>query len=1059
MRTWIRGLTLGVLAVGAVASSPSAQVTSGSLAGQVTDQTGSPVSQAIVTVLHVPTGTRTLVRTGEGGRWTAANLRPGGPYTVTIAAIGYRPVTRQNLTITLGSTTPLAVVMEQSVTQLAEVVVVGEKSGPETQTGSLTKVDIERLTTVPTVTRSVQDLTRLTPTATGNTFAGSNYRYNNLTIDGAVSNDAFGFSPSSGTATGQLPTGTPGAMARTQPISTDAIDQLTVAMAPYDVKVGNFTGASINAVTRAGTNDPRGSLYLFGRNASVVGSGLSGGLPGAFHEYQVGGSVGGPLAKDKAFFFVNTEVARRNDPVLFAPGSPGTLLTSAVAQQIVDSLRLFAARGGLADYDAGTIGVYSNPANSTKLFGRLDFNLGGKNVLTVRDNFVSGYAGNLERGAASNKLSAQDYRHHSTTNTLVAELKSQLGSALSNSFLVGLSTVSDRRDPAGARFPQIEIQDLQYGTVFAGTDREASVWAQKTRTLELTDNLTWARGAHTITLGTHNEFYRIQYTFLNAYNGRWQYPNLTAFFQQRPNRVRATYSLSDNSLEAVQAAPGADFTVVMPSAYLQDDIALGDRLKVSPGIRVEAMSTTTPSLHPGVAATSALASYTSSYGTSITIAPRLGFNWQPLRSGALTVRGGAGVFQGRMPFVWFANPILNNGLGSANVDVRPTSVVPLIPDPEQQRTLNTTPVFEINTIDNAFVMPRIWRGSLGTDIHLPKGFDLTLEGSYTGVLKDVAFTNEGLTAPVGALAGADNRPVYASGAAARVNPDFSAVYVLKNTNKGYRYNLTGELRKQLGGAVDLSTAYTYGMAKDLANGQRNSFQSNWEFNQAVTPNSPALSLSNYDLRHRVLATVDFRHDWSSALGTSVSFFFSAQSGSPFSYVYSGDLNRDGSSNNDLIFVPADQSQILLTPSSRPASNPDTRTAAEIWQQLDAFLSADPYLKTRRGKYAERNGGRTPWNNRLDLHVAQDVRLGAGGQGSEFEITADVINFGNMLSGSWGKQYFVPNNSNQNVPLLAVRSGNAPGTQPVFSYEPVTKPYQVDDFLSRWQAQFGVRWRF
>ena len=1066
-------------------TSLQAQITSGSITGTVTDSaTGKRIPEAGVIVIHQPTGARTELKSTSDGRFVASNLRPGGPYTVTVRMIGYRPIHRNDVHVTLGDATAIAFELAPSIVQLEEVNVVAQREEVVQKSGPTLAIPQVKITSIPSVGRSLQDLTRLSPEGTGIVFGGSNYRYNNLTIDGAVSNDAFGFSQSSGQATGSVPTGTPGGLSRTQPISLDAIEAVTVKLAPFDAKIGNFTGGSINAVTRGGTNKTSLSVYSFGRNASVVGDGISGNLPHEFKEVQVGGRLGGAFKKDKAFYFVNGEITRRDDPVLFAPGSAGARLTAAQADQIAATTIQYAANAGYASYDPGNVTDYIVPANSEKVFGRLDFNLSNRHSLTIRDNYVNATAGNLERGTSLTKLASADFNHLSHTNSLVTQLKSRVGNSANNDLILGFSLVSDKRVPFGqfdARnqiFPQIEIVDGSFGQLNLGSDRESAVYRQKTRTLEFSDNLTWNLGRHTLTIGTHNELYRVRYTFANSYNGRWQYPSLAAFLAEKPSRIRATYALGDNSLDAVVNTPGADFKVFNPTAYLQDEIAITKTLKLTPGVRFEATFTDTPTQQDGFhgfgsqvngVTTQPFSSYRNTYGSSFTVAPRLGFFFDPKQDGSLVIRGGAGIFQGRMPFAWFAYPFLNIGIYSANVDFRPAynatlTKVPLIADPTQQRNINTLygvgNQFEINLIDNHFVQPRVARFNLGTDFPLGAGLKGSVEGTYTKVMKDILFQNLETPAPAGNFGGADTRPFYGAtrlngpnGSNSATSNPYSSVFLLTNTTKGYRYNITGTLQKainigQLTG-IDLSTAYTYGESKDAANGQRNSFQSNWEYNQQVTPNLAVLTYSNFDTRHRVLATTSFRHDWGTRASTRLSLVYSASSGTPFSYVYNNDLNNDGSSNNDLIFVPKDASQITLTTNN--------------WDALDAFIKSDPYLEAHRGKYTERNGPRTPWNQRLDLKLVQDIAFIGGSSPHSFQLTMDILNFSNMLSQSWGKQYYVPNLNNQDVfSGLSFTGSRTAGTAPSFSFAPPTagtKPYQIDDFTSRWQMQLGLRYIF
>lgn len=1039
-------VTLALLCVNTV----SAQVTSGTLTGTAKDNNGNGIANASVTVVYLPTSQKIITRTNETGKFTVANLKPGYPYGLYVVALGYRPKSFTDIFIDLGKTTERNVTLDKAVVELQGIQVTADNQAQARKEGSVVRLNREKVEALPTLSRSLQDMTRMTPQGNGVSFAGSNYRYNNLTIDGATSNDAFGFSQSSGQSTASVPTGTPGSLSRTQPISLDAIEQVEVVIAPYDVKIGNFTGGSVNAVTRSGTNKTQGSVYSFGRIPEMIGDGVSGPIPPTFREVQTGLRIGGPIVKNKLFYFTNIEVSRRIDPVLFQPGTSGAFLTKEVAQLVSDSLVTFAARSGVPNFDAGTYGIYSIPANNEKYFGRLDWNL-GNSILTLRSNYVNASAGNLERGQSLNKLASQDFTHFSRNSNTVAELKSQLGVGVSNSALVGYSLVQDHRIPYGNTFaPQIEIQDIQYGQVNAGADREGVVYGTRVRTIELTDNLTWALNRHTITAGTHNEFYNVQYTFVNGYAGRWQYANLASFLANRPNRIRATFDLTNNSLDYVTKNPGANFNIAVPSVYLQDEMALTDKLKVTAGIRadwnimdtpVQANEFTNLTLTDGSKPYSTI---TNNYGTSLLVAPRTGFIYETKH---VTARGGIGFFQGRMPFAWYAYPFIHNGLVVGNIDVRPTTTVPLIVDPLRQKTLSSTTTYEMNVIENNYVQPQMRRSNLALDIKLPSKTLLVLDWTYTKTLNDIVFTNIGLPAPAGNLGGADTRPIYTSTRlSTTVNNPYTSVFALNNTTLGYRYNVTANLSKKWNN-FDAMTAYSYGQSKDLANGQRNSFQSHVEYNQLVKGNQYDLTWSNFDVRHRVVTNASW--NWKN---TNVSAVYTGASGSPFSYVYSGDLNGDGSSHNDLLYIPRNSNEITLVPSARASGQSDTRTAAQIWADLDKFISNEPYLSKHRGEYAQRNGARTPWNHRLDMRVTQNLTR-------NIQSTLDILNVGNMLNNAWGKYYFVPNLNNQNVYPIQYRAGRAVGATPSFSFDPIKTTYQVDDLMSRWQMQAGLRFNF
>lgn len=1044
----------------------TAQITTSALTGRITEPQGQPAPGVTVVATHVPTGARYGAVTADDGRYALANLRAGGPYRVETRRIGYRPETQDDVFLSLGTTQRLDFVLSDAATTLGTVTVTALPGSvfDRERTGPQTNVDRRAIENLPSLSRSLQDMTRLTPQGNAGSFGGTNYRYNNITIDGAASNDVFSFSNSYGGVSGTGPQGTPGAGAKAQPISLDAIDEVQVVLAPFDVKLGNFTGASINAVTRSGTNDVAGSVYSFGRNQRLTGRSADAtrtAIPN-YTDYQYGGRIGGPIVRDKAFYFLNAEIARRNEPLQFAPGDPGTLLTAAQAQTISDTLR---ARLGS---DAGSFGPYNIRANSTKLFGRVDMNLSEANKLSLRHSYLGADAGQLTRGLLNINFASQDFAQRNSTNSTVAELNTTLASGVANTLIASASFTRDHRDPVGTILPQIEINGTGGSSIILGTNREAAIFKINTNVLELTDNLTVTRGRNNFTLGTHNEAYGIQYYFQNAWNGRWQYSSLANFNANRPSRIRGTYMLGDNSYGSVSNTPSADFRVIWPSGYIQDEITVTDRLRVTPGLRVDMpIFPNRPNPNAAFLATSyngtqPFAKYTErNIGGNVYVAPRISFNYDIRGDQTLQLRGGSGVFTGRIPFAWLAYAYYNNGVRFNNVDCRPgptsgcagnSATVPLVPG-ERLSTLQSG-VYEMNLIDNRFRLPTVERSSLGIDYKLGEATILTFEGSYTKSLQDVKFLNIGLKDSTG-TSPIDGRPIFlGSPTQLRVNPNVTSVFLLTNTRSGDRYSLTGQATHTNGGLRG-SIAYTYGQSRDVSNGIRNSPQSNWEYNQVADPRRPGLSQSNFDIRNRVVASLLYSKAWRQGWNSGASLFYSGVSGSPFTFTYINDYNRDGSSSNDLLYVPRDEADARIVPAAG-----DTRTARQIYEQFNSFIESQPGLRNHRGQIVPRNAGRTPWNHQIDLRIFQDIPF-ATLSSNRVQLTLDVINAGALVSKTFGRQYFVPNENNYNFPTLRVTqtASAAQGSAPTgFSFDPVkdNKPYQYDPLNSRYQAQLGAR---
>jgi len=1187
IRNFFTFLVFLVLLVGARVA--SAQVTTSALAGKVVSDKGEELIGVTVVATHVPTGTKRGTATEADGGFNIPNLAPGGPYLVVVTYVGYKTQSIADVFLTLGNTTRLNLTLAPEAQALNEVVVVGNTEA--TKTGAGTTVGREAIQQLPTISRSIQDFTRLDPRNSNNSFAGSSFRYNNITLDGAVNNDAIGFSPSLGGVSGT--SGLPGSSARANPISLDAIQEIQAQVAPFDVRLGNFTGGSINAVTRSGTNDFHGSIYSFGRNQGVTGKSVDGTeskIGTDYHDYQTGFRLGGPLVKNKLFFFTNAEIARRQEPVFYGAGQPGAPVSADLAQLLANRLQTS------YNYNVGESGNYNVRANSDKVFGRLDFNVNDKTSIALRHNFIQSVATNLERNNSLFKFGSQDFEQNNVQNSTVLEVKSNFTNKIANNLILGYTNIHDYRTLLGGQasvFPFVQINNVGpsagdgvpgsstyyrgSGQLLLGSDREASIFNTRQKTFEITDNLTYYAGAHALTLGTHNELYKIDYGFINSWNGRVEYGNVSDFLNDRPSRVRGTYRVptngGDNSYDYNYNNPSASFNINMYSVYLQDEWTVTERLKVSPGIRFDLSQLPDKPLlradlvnDPANDAKTLNNTYSHTAWSELNnqifgkvqFSPRLGFNYDAKGDGTVVVRGGSGLFTGRIPFAWLGYAYYNNAVNYNSVDYNgiqglgattttsngnttvttPNRVVRLNQDPNQiYSQITQTAVTrdaagnvlstvtspynniyqpgnlaggstELNIIDNNFKMPQVWRSSLALDLKLPGGFRASVEGLYTKVLQDVKFENINLTDNVSTFATGPNQTprynvVVPAGGNARVNPKFSNAFLLTNTQDGYRYQLTGSLGKTVGNYLDLSAAYTYGQSKDISNGIRNSFQSNWELNPALNVNNPAVAYSNFDLRHRVVASINLHKTFAQRYTGFFTSVLTYASGSPFTYVYNNNFFGNGQQNVQLAYVPNSAADIVLIDAAsvtqRDANNnlvPLRSDASGAGAALDAYIGNDSYLSTRRGQYAERNGARTPWNNQADVRLMLEAKLGnlepnAAGvtaAGHSIQVSFDIINVGNLLNNSWGRQYFVPNTFNSTVGFGLNQVGFADGqgglvrnlnpvvtngvvtsttaqqaaryTTPAFTYSPLTtSPWTLDQLASRWQGQVGVRYSF
>ncbi|HVI47285.1 MAG TPA: carboxypeptidase regulatory-like domain-containing protein, partial [Chitinophaga sp.] len=840
-----------------------AQITTSTVSGKVADAAGQAIPGVTVVAVNTSTGAKSGALTNSDGRYILPNLNPGGPYTITVTFIGYKKETKDNVNLGLGTINFNFKLAEES-TALSEIVVTGTASGGKS---GGTRVGQEQIKSLPSLSRSLQDFTRVTPQSSNNSFLGTNYRYNNVTLDGAINNDAIGFSPSLG---GQSNTsGQPGSSTRTNPVSIDAIQDIQVLLAPFDVKIGNFLGGSVNAVTRSGTNEFHGSVYGFGRNATLIGKNNAGDgskLPSDFHDYQAGVRLGFPIIKDKLFFFTNEEITRRVDPVILAAGSAD--VANILSKDDADKISAKMAEYGV---DAGTSGNTTIYSNSNKFFNRLDWHINGKHQLSLRNNTITSEATNLERDQQNFRFKGIDFKQVNNQTSTVAELKSNFSNTLSNSLILGYSYVHDYREPlSDPAVPQIQIGGKTPGTtIFLGTDREASIFNMKQKTFEITDNVTLFKGNHTITIGTHNEFYNITYGFVNSWNGRIDYKNVADFIANNPSRVRGNFNYSNNSRDNIWANPPAQFKVNLLSLYGQDEIQLTDRFKITPGIRFDYAGI--PNKQP-LSDKTTKAPVDANYGTTysytlpkdikndflnnVQISPRLGFNYDIKGDNSLVLRGGTGFFTGRIPFAWLGYAYYNNGVTYGAYDQKSSDKAFVnAPNPAAKPSANGIADFakqngvdvnnaagatQVDLIDNNFKMPQVWRSSVALDYSTRDQWKFSIEGIYTKVIKDLMFQQVNLVDNPTYYAYDVNKqqPIFSG---KKINSLYTNAYLLSNTDKGYRYSITGQISKTFPFGLNFMTAYTYGQSKDLTNGIRNSMESNWQLNQALNPNNPQLS--------------------------------------------------------------------------------------------------------------------------------------------------------------------------------------------------------------------------
>ncbi|MBN3584123.1 TonB-dependent receptor [Algoriphagus aestuarii] len=1040
--------------------SMSQGVTTASMQGSVEETSGETLPGANIVAIHLPSGTRYGAVSDLDGRFVLPNLRVGGPYQVTISFVGYENRTYEGIVLGLGQSYKLEAVLSDGV-ELETVEIIASNGGimNSDRTGAATNIGNEQLSDLPSISRSVNDFVRLTPQAStsgsGVSFGGQNNRYNQFAIDGTVNNDVFGLAAN----------GTNGGQTGVNPISLDAIDEVQVVIAPYDVKLGGFTGGGINAVTRSGTNSFDGSVYYFGNNQNLVGKSPNEARTklDEYTDYQAGFRLGGPIIKNKLFFFVNGEVTRNSSPVLFDPTS-----SSGGSNITIDELERAQSVAERLGYDPGPYGAYSSSQSSEKIFARLDWNVDDRNKITLRHSYVYGEQISISRSPNSVNFFNSGVFFPSTTNTSVFEWSSRLNNSMSNELRIGFTSVRDDRNPLGAPFPAVNIRLSGGRSINLGSEAFSVANQLDQDVFTITDNFTIFKGKHTLTFGTHNEFYSTYNLFIRQNYGAYSYYSLEDWEsvgtadEVLPRSYDYSYSRTNNPQQ------GAEFNAFQLGFYAQDEYQWRPNVRITAGLRLDIPTfSDKPSVNEDF--NNDFAEYDVATdqvpGAQLMISPRIGFNWDVKDNGKTQVRGGFGLFTGRVPFVWISNQYTNTGNEFGRVALFRSSQTStgdypegftFEPDPFNQPDAadvgKSLGVSEINVTDKDFKFPQVFRANAAIDHELPGGIIGTFEAIYTKNLQNIDFKNLNKQED-GTLSGADDRVYFNRNYA---NPDYNDVILLTNTNKGFAYNLTAQLQKNFDSGLTSSIAYTYGRSKDVNGGTSSQAFSNWRFVEQVNGgNNAELGFADFDVRSRVVASLGYKIKYQGGSATTISAFYNGQSGIPFSYVVNGDLNNDRTFGNDLIYIPASKEEIQFVGTQEEQN--------AQWEAYNSYIENDEYLSEHRGEYAERNSNRLPWTNQLDVRLMHEIKLKTEGETNHrLTLTFDVLNLGNLINQEWGRQYGISNNSFSVIDLDRVDVNGSTKT-PVYEYTGSGlndgNPYFVSDFLSRWRGQIGIRYSF
>ncbi len=1024
-----------------------AQETTGSIQGYITDQNGIPVEFANIKMIDQATNATSGSISQIRGFYSIPNLTPS-IYNIEVSYIGYATTFKENVKISLGNSinTDFMLVSEDVTLEAIEVTA----SARADKNGNEKYISNELLEQTPTIFRSIQELTRSLPENNLNSFGGASHRFNNLNIDGVATNDVIGFQEPASGAAGSQANGTPGSLAKTQPIGLGAIKELSIKLAPFDVSIGNFNGANVDIITKNGTNQLSHSVFAFGNNQTTFGNYVEGIQQDDvnFYDYQLGFNSGGPIKKDKVFFFVNMEYAKSSTPLINAPGSVGSNISRENVIQIRDHLI------NNYDYDAGEFETADINTESRKIFARLDFILNDKNKLSIRNNYVKSFSDNLEWNTTFFNFGNQGFRHNSTANSTTVELQSNYDH-LFNNLKIGFNSVKEGRDFNGRIFPHLQIATSSTTRVFAGTYREASVFNTTFQTFQLSDKLTYINGNHTLSAGFQAQLNDVDYGFLSAWNGRWEYKSVEDFLNDQPSRVRGVYNTNpaNNTFDFVQNNPAGTIGVFESAFYLQDKYALNNNLDISLGIRVDGQFLTqTLPVSELISSSADFNRFDNRLRNNLQFNPRLGINYRIPKQN-LQIRGGTGLFSGKLPYLWFGYIEYISGTQYFNIDIKPSEPLPIVEDLGALQSVQPG-ITEINLLDPDFKFPRDWKTNLGIDWTPTEALKFGIEGTYTNTIQGLLFQTLNRQPIFSNFDGADNRIFYnTSGSEVKVNQNFTNVFALTNTTKGYRYNISLNAEYKTDFSYS-SIGYSYGESKDISSTVRSSPAANYEWNQALFGNDPELSFSNYDLRHKIIYSQSLKYTIGESRDLLISMIYSGRSGSPFSFVYQGDLNNDGSSRNDLIFIPNTSSDIALVDITD--ANGAIISGSKQWQNLNEYIQNNDYLSANRGAHAVRNGANTPWNHQLDMKIEFGQYLS---KKNRLSVSLDIFNVFNLLNKNWGNLFFVPNVVNSSVSLLKFEGIEDNTPQYSFNIPADQEPWIVDSFNSRWRIQVGVKYDF
>ena len=1076
-----------------------AQVTTSSINGRVLDSNGEPLQGAAVIVVHTPSGSQYYAITNAEGRYAIQGVRPGEDYQIEASFIGCRTTKYTGLAIQLGETYTQEFVLVEGE-QLEDAVVVASTSKFNAEkTGASTNISQKQMTSLPMTNRSISDIAKYSPYANGMSFAGGDGRSTNFTIDGANFNNNFGLSDA-------LPGGG-------NPISLDAIEEVQVVIAPFDVRQSNFIGGGVNAITKSGTNTVRGTVYSYFQNQNTRGNSINGESLGdrAKESKTVYGiTVGGPIIKNKLFFFLNYEQTTQPGQVItYRANKGGESATGNVSRTLASDMQ--AVQKYMSEkygYDTGSYSSFPGDESNRKILARLDWNIIAGHRLSFRYNNTlnrywqapngnsadTGYRlNNTSRvGNQSMAFANNMYSMDNAVSSFSLDYNAKFTDKISNQFLATYTTIGDIRGSNSSPFPHVDIikQDengtwqpymsLGYELFTWNNGVHNNVWTVK-------DDVTILAGDHKIIVGANFEHQFANNAYMRNGTGYYRYAwtneaTIEDVLNGTPESFAVTYGWNG------ELEPNAQVTFNQFGLYAQDEWNVGKNLKLTYGIRFDDLLFD----NSDISTNKAILEYAFRDGTKIDtgawpknriqVSPRIGFVWDVLGDKSVKLRGGTGLFQGRLPLVYFTNMPTNAGLVQNSVQIKSdwkdgqlvsknpeldvfkngmiVSVDKMISELGLQKNLTDDSHVAgatMSGVDPNFKMPQIWKTSLAADWIVPVDFpfSVTAEGIFNKTVYGVVVDNINITGDTSSwehFSGPDNRMKYPADKG-YIHSGKNAPY-LANTNKGYGYTANLTVNMEPVKDLKLMASYTHTESKEISGLPGSDPLSTWQGLYTVEgPNFAQLQRSRYVVPDRLIASANYEIPFTFGGFTYLSQFSLFYTGmSPYgnSYCYTNDMNGDGISN-DLMYIYPKGSDIKWV------GDAEKQAAA-----YDAFVAQDRYLRNHKGEYAEAYAARAPWVNRFDFRWAHNFKFKTGRQMHNIQFAIDVLNIGNMFNSKWG--VYQTNAISNNSCILRYEGQNASG-EPTFSMQK-----KNDDYISRsydyrvapdqcWQIQFGLKYFF